>query len=74
MSGEPPQAGAGELEALIAELQRASVRLRSEDIEPEEAAELVEHCARLAAQLGGELDRTAATSSQEPPPDQERLL
>lgn len=72
MSGESPQSG--ELEALIAELQRASVRLRTEEIEPEEAAELVEHCAQLAAQLGGELDRTAAASSQEPPPDQERLL
>ncbi|MEA2398372.1 MAG: hypothetical protein QOK25_1928 [Thermoleophilaceae bacterium] len=63
-----------ELDAAIAELERAAVRLRAEEIEPEEAAELVERCAQLAAEVGGELDRQAAASSHEAPPDQETLL
>ena len=63
-----------ELDAAIAELERAAVRLRTEEIEPEEAAELVERCAQLAALLGAELDRHASASSQEAPPDQESLL
>jgi hypothetical protein len=63
-----------ELDAAIAELERAAARLRAEEIEPEEAAELVERCAQLAAQVGSELDSHAAASSHESPPDQETLL
>jgi exonuclease VII small subunit len=61
-----------ELEEAVAELERAAARLRAEDIEPEEAAELVERCAQLAARAGAALDRRAA----EPPDEagQERLL
>jgi hypothetical protein len=58
-------------DAAVAELQRAAERLRSDDIEPEEAAELVERCAQLAAEVGAALDRQAAAA---PPSDQERLL
>ena len=60
-----------ELDAAVAELERAAARLRSEDIEPEEAAELVERCAELAATLGAALDRQAAPVE---PSEQERLL
>jgi hypothetical protein len=49
-----------ELDAAIADLERAAERLRSEDIEPDEAAELVERCAELAAALGAALERQAA--------------
>jgi hypothetical protein len=49
-----------ELDAAIADLERAAARLRSDEIEPGEAAELVERCAELAAALGAALDRRAA--------------
>jgi hypothetical protein len=49
-----------QVDLLAAELERAAERLRSGEIEPAEAAELVERCAQLAAQLGSELDRRAA--------------
>jgi hypothetical protein len=61
-----------ELDAAIAELERAAARLRSEEIEPDEAAELVERCAELAATLWAALDRQAAAPTE--PSDQERLL
>jgi exonuclease VII small subunit len=63
-----------ELDSAIDELERAAARLRTGEIEPEEAAELVERCAQLAARVGAELDRSASAAAQEPPPDQERLL
>jgi hypothetical protein len=60
-----------ELDAAITELEHAAARLRSEEIEPEEAAELVERCAQLAATLGAALDRQAAAPEDS---GQERLL
>jgi hypothetical protein len=48
------------VDSLAAELERAAERLRSGEIEPAEAADLVERCAQLATQLGSELDRRAA--------------
>jgi hypothetical protein len=50
MSPEP-------LEILVERLEGAAARLRSGDLEPNEAAQLVDECARLAAQAGAELDR-----------------
>jgi hypothetical protein len=61
-----------ELNAAIAELERAAARLRSEEISPEEAAELVERCAELAASVGTELDSRAARADESP--GQETLL
>jgi hypothetical protein len=58
-----------QVESLAAELERAAGRLRSGDIEPAEAADLVQRCAQLATQLGAELDRRAAEDGK-----QERLL
>ena len=60
-----------ELDEAIAELERAAARLRSEEIDPEEAAELAERCARLAAEVGAALDRQAAAAAE--PPGEERL-
>ena len=44
-------------------------RLRSEQLEPAEAAELVERCAELAGRVGGELDARGRAAE-----GQERLL
>jgi hypothetical protein len=55
--------------SLASELEQAAERLRSGEIEPNEAADLVERCAQLATQLGAELDRRAAGDG-----GQERLL
>ena len=53
-----------ELDEAIAELERAAARLRAEEIDPEEAAELAERCARLAVEVGAALDRRAATTAE----------
>ena len=63
---------ADELSAAIEELERAAARLRAPDIEPDEAADLVERCAQLAAQVGSALDRRA--SARDESAGQERLL
>jgi hypothetical protein len=60
-----------ELDAAIADLERAAERLRSDELEPAEAAELVERCAELAAALVVALDRQAAPGDA---PGQEPLL
>jgi hypothetical protein len=50
------------------------VRLRSGVIGPEEAADLVERCAELAARLGSELDARSRFTGDESDTGQERLL
>jgi exonuclease VII small subunit len=47
------------LDELTTELERIAERLREGDLEPEEAAGLVEECARVAAAAASELDRAA---------------
>lgn len=69
MTGEPAPPSA--LDEAIAELERAAERLRGEDLAPEEAADLVERCAEIAARVGGELDRRASGDTA---PGQETLL
>jgi hypothetical protein len=44
------------LDDLVAELETVASRLRSEGIDPAEAAELVDRCAQLATRVGAELD------------------
>jgi hypothetical protein len=61
-----------ELEALVAELEGVAERLRAEDIDPAEAADLVERCAQLAGRVGAELEGRARAASDDP--GQERLL
>ena len=60
-----------DLDALARELEQAAARLRADEIGSEEAAELVERCAELAASVGAALDRRAAGADD---PGQERLL
>ena len=67
MTGEPPT-----LEEIAAELEAVADKLRSEAIDADEAADLVERCADLAQQIGSEID--ARTRSAGEAEGQERLL
>ena len=58
-----------DLNSLIHELESVAERLRREQLDPAEAAALVERCAELAGQLGGELDARGRAAE-----GQERLL
>jgi 23S rRNA A2030 N6-methylase RlmJ len=57
---------------LAQELERVADRLREGELDPKEAAELVDHCAELAARLGSELDAKSRESADTE--GQERLL
>jgi len=48
-----------QLEDLVDRLCRAAATLRGGDLAPERAADLVDECARLAAEAGAEFDRRA---------------
>jgi hypothetical protein len=60
------------LDALVAELESVAARLRSHELDPDTAAELVERCAVLAGRIGSELDAESRAASE--PQGQERLL
>ena len=47
------------LDALAAALEAAAEKLRSGELEPDEAAALVERCAEIATDVGAELERIA---------------
>jgi hypothetical protein len=47
------------LDDLVAQLEQAAARLRSEHLSADEAADLVDACARLAAEATAELERAA---------------
>ena len=55
-----------ELDRLIAELEELAARLRAGTADADEAAVLVERCAELAGELGGELDRRERAAGTEP--------
>ena len=60
------------LDELVAELESVAARLRGGELEPADAAALVERCAELAGRIGAELDaRSRAAGEAE---GQERLL
>jgi hypothetical protein len=64
-----------ELETAIRELEEAARELRGDELEPRRAAELVDRCAEIAAQIGGELDRAARDAERDAPAaGQEQLL
>ena len=69
MSAETPG-----LEQLAAELESVADKLRAEAVDSDEAADLVERCADLAARLGAELDRRARARPEARPEGQEALL
>ena len=58
--------------ALARRLDELAERLRSGTLDPGEAAELVDQCADLAAQMGAELDAQSRAASEAE--GQERLL
>ena len=60
------------LTALAEELEAVADKLRADAVDPDEAADMVERCADLAARLGAELDARARAASESE--DQERLL
>jgi hypothetical protein len=60
------------LEELAAELEAVADKLRSEAIDGDEAADLVERCAETAARLGAEIDLRARGAAESE--GQERLL
>jgi exonuclease VII small subunit len=62
----------GSLEQLTEELEAVVEKLRAGEVEPDQAADLVERCAELAAQLGAEVDARARSATETE--GQERLL
>ena len=60
------------LEALAEELEAVADKLRAEAVDADEAADLVERCAEVAARLGAEVDSRAREGSESE--GQERLL
>ena len=63
-----------ELESIARELEVAADRLRDHDLDPDEAADLVERCAQLASRAGAELEQKARTTAEGESPGQETLL
>lgn len=64
-----------DLDSAILELEDAARELRSDDIDSDRAAALVDRCAEIAATIGSELDRIARESERDAPDSgQERLL
>ena len=64
------------LEDLIGRLEQTATRLRDGELEPAEAASLVEECARLAGDAATELDRRVRAAADAPSarPGQGELL
>ena len=64
-----------ELEAAVRELEAAARDLRAPEIDAARAAELVDRCAEIAAEIGKELDRVARDAGwSRSASGQERLL
>jgi hypothetical protein len=63
-----------ELESIVRELEDAAARLREQDLDADEAADLVERCAELAGRAGQELEREARATPGGEQPGQETLL
>jgi hypothetical protein len=66
--------GVDPLQDLTDRLERTAAQLRAGELEPQEAARLVEECARLAGDAAAELDRRARAAAEAPPPAQGDLL
>jgi len=52
------------LEHYTRQLEEAAEQLRSGELEPDQAARLVEDCARIAGDAAGELDRRVRASAE----------
>jgi exonuclease VII small subunit len=71
--------GAGHLDNLIAQLERAAEQLRSGELSSDAAATMVEDCAALATQAAAELEQLALAGLRSaegftPAPGQDSLL
>ena len=62
------------LDSLVDELEQTAARLRSGELDGDDAAVAVERCAELASQVSAELDIRARAATAEEPPGQEKLL
>jgi chemotaxis protein histidine kinase CheA len=60
------------LEELAAELESVADKLRSEAVDSDEAADLVDRCAELAQRIGAEIDARSRSAAEAE--GQERLL
>jgi len=60
------------LSGLVEELEAVADKLRAEAVDADEAADLVERCAEVAARLGADVDSRARDASESE--GQERLL
>jgi len=60
------------LTALAEELEAVADKLRADAVDSDEAADLVERCAEVAARLGAEIDSRARGAAESE--GQERLL
>jgi len=58
--------GVDPLQDLTDRLEQTAARLRTGDLEPEQAARLVEDCARLAGEAASELDRRVRAAADAP--------
>jgi hypothetical protein len=56
------------LKRLTDQLEQAAAQLRAGELEPQDAARLVEECARLAGEAAAELDRRVRAAGDEPAP------
>lgn len=64
-----------DLDNAIRELEESAAQLRAGEMDAAQAAELVERCADLAAQVGAELDRAGREAERDAPAEgQEQLL
>lgn len=54
------------LQHLTEQLEQAAARLRGGELEPQEAARLVEDCARIAGDAAAELDRRVRAAADAP--------
>jgi hypothetical protein len=64
-----------DLDSAIRELEQAARELRSDDVDSDRAAALVDRCAEIAVTIGSELDRIAREAERGAPDvSQERLL
>jgi hypothetical protein len=55
------------LQQLTAQLEQTVAKLRGGELDPQEAARLVEECARLAGDAAAELDRRARAAADDGP-------
>jgi hypothetical protein len=62
-----------ELHELVVELEDTAAQLRSGELSPEDAAQAVERCAKLAGRVGSQLDELAR-EPDDTLPGQEELL